>query len=107
MCKTSILLGDELAKYGFGNSHPFNNHRMEAFWNRFKELVLDRSLVEVVEPISANEEDILLFHDKSYVNLVKQCSQTGSGYLDAGDTPVFKGIFEAACDSCWCEFEKT
>jgi acetoin utilization protein AcuC len=96
MCKTSILLGDELAKYGFGNSHPFNNNRMEAFWNRFKELVLDRSLVEVVEPISANEEDILLFHDKSYVNLVKQYSQTGSGYLDAGDTPVFKGIFNAA-----------
>ncbi len=72
MCKTSILLGDKLAKYGFGNSHPFNNNRMEAFWNRFKELVSDRSLVEVVEPILANEGDILSFHDKAYVNLVKQ-----------------------------------
>jgi acetoin utilization protein AcuC len=96
MCKTSVLLGDELAKYGFGNSHPFNNNRMEAFWNKFKELVSDRSLVEVVEPISANEEDILSFHDKSYVNLVKQYSQNGSGYLDGGDTPVFKGVFDAA-----------
>ena len=96
MCKTSILLGDELAKYGFGNSHPFNNNRMEAFWNKFKELVPDRSLVEVVEPSSASEEDILSFHDKSYVDLVKQYSQIGSGYLDAGDTPVYKGVFEAA-----------
>jgi acetoin utilization protein AcuC len=96
MCKTSILLGDELAKYGFGNSHPFNNNRMEAFWNKFKELVPDRSLVEVVEPSSANEDDILSFHDKSYVDLVKQYSQIGSGYLDAGDTPAYKGVFEAA-----------
>jgi acetoin utilization protein AcuC len=96
MCKTSILLGDELAKYGFGNSHPFNNNRMEAFWNRLEELILDRSLIEVVKPISANEEDILSFHDKLYVNLVKQYSQMGSGYLDGGDTPVFKGIFDAA-----------
>ena len=96
MCKTSILLGDELAKYGFGRSHPFKNNRMRAFWNRFVELVPDRSSIEVVEPIMANEETILSFHDKSYVDLVKQYSLLGSGHLDAGDTPVFKGIFEAA-----------
>lgn len=96
MCKTSILLGDELAKYGFGQSHPLNNSRMRAFWDRFMELVPDRSLIEVAEPIMANEETILSFHDKSYVDLVKQYSHIGSGDLDAGDTPVYKGIFEAA-----------
>jgi acetoin utilization protein AcuC len=96
MCKTSILLGDGLAKYGFGNSHPLNNNRMGAFWNRFKELVPDRSLIEVVEPTTANEETLLLFHDKAYVNLVKQYSRFGSGYLDTGDTPVYKGVFDAA-----------
>jgi len=96
MCKTSILLGDELAKYGFGSSHPLSNDRMGAFWNSFKELVPDRSSVEVVEPIAANEETILSFHDKAYVNLVKQYSQFGSGYLDTGDTPVYKGLFDAA-----------
>lgn len=96
MCRTSILLGEELAKYGFGRSHPFNNNRMMAFWDRFVELVPNRSSIEVVEPIMANEEAILSFHDKSYVDLVKQYSHLASGYLDAGDTPVFKGIFEAA-----------
>lgn len=72
VCKTSVLLGDELAKYGFGSSHPLNNNRMEAFWNKFMELVADRSLIEIEEPTAANEETILSFHDKSYVNLVKQ-----------------------------------
>jgi acetoin utilization protein AcuC len=96
VCKTSILLGDELAKYGFGSSHPLNNNRMEAFWNKFKELVPDRSLIEIEVPTTASEETILSFHDKSYVDLVKQYSQLGSGYLDAGDTPVYKGVFEAA-----------
>jgi len=96
MCKSSVLLGEELAKYGFGRSHPFNNNRMEAFWNRFKERVPDRSLIEIIEPTAANEETLLSFHDKSYVSLVKQYSQIGSGYLDAGDTPVYQGLFEAA-----------
>jgi acetoin utilization protein AcuC len=96
MCKTSVLLGSELAKYGFGRSHPFNNNRMEAFWKAFLELVPDKSLVDVVEPIAADEDTILSFHDKSYVDLVKRYSHLGSGYLDTGDTPVYTGIFEAA-----------
>src|SRR5687767_10092343 len=69
---------------------------MEAFWNKFKELVPDRSLIEIEVPTTASEETILSFHDKSYVDLVKQYSQLGSGYLDAGDTPAYKGVFEAA-----------
>jgi acetoin utilization protein AcuC len=96
MCKTSVLLGDKLARYGFGSSHPFNNNRMEAFWNKFRELVPDTSMIEEVEPTTASEEAILSFHDKAYVDLVKKYSQLGSGYLDSGDTPVYMGIFEAA-----------
>ena len=69
---------------------------MEAFWNKFRELVPDTSMIEVVEPTTASEEAILSFHDKAYVDLVKKYSQLGSGYLDSGDTPVYMGVFEAA-----------
>ena len=31
---------------------------------------------------------------------LNSASQLGSGYLDAGDTPVYQGVFEAAADSC-------
>lgn len=69
---------------------------MEAFWNKFRELVPDTSMIEIVEPTTASEEAILSFHDKAYVDLVKKYSQLGSGYLDSGDTPVYMGVFEAA-----------
>ena len=42
------------------------------------------------------EESILSFHDKDYVELVKKAGKTGNGYLDTGDTPAFRGIFEAS-----------
>jgi len=43
----------------------------------------------------ASEEEILLFHEREYVRLVQKYSERGSGLLDAGDTPAFKGCFEA------------
>ncbi len=42
------------------------------------------------------EDSILSFHDKDYVELVKKAGKTGNGYLDTGDTPAFRGIFEAS-----------
>ncbi len=39
--------------------------------------------------------EILLFHQKEYVRLVQKYSERGSGLLDGGDTPAFKGCFEA------------
>ena len=43
----------------------------------------------------ATEEEILLFHDQDYVRLVKRSSEKGVGLLDMGDTPAFKGCYEA------------
>jgi acetoin utilization protein AcuC len=96
MCKTAVLFGDELAKYGFGSSHPLNNSRIYAFWNRLNACLSDKTHIEIERPVIADEETILSFHEESYVSLVKQLSKIGSGYLDAGDTPAFKGVFEAA-----------
>jgi acetoin utilization protein AcuC len=44
----------------------------------------------------ASEDDIQLFHSKSYIDFVKKSSIGGSGFLDKGDTPIFKGMFEAS-----------
>jgi acetoin utilization protein AcuC len=45
----------------------------------------------------ADEQTILLFHDRDYVDLVKRSSRDGKGFLDIGDTPAFEGVFEASC----------
>jgi len=52
--------------------------------------------IEIVEPIAATEKDLLLFHTKEYVDFVKASSKVGTGRLDYGDTPSFKGVFEAS-----------
>ncbi len=48
------------------------------------------------DPRLASREELLLFHTPDYIDLVMERSQTGMGFLDAGDTPAFKGVFEAA-----------
>jgi acetoin utilization protein AcuC len=98
VCRTAVFYGDELATYGFGPSHPFNSGRLYSFWSKFNSLSLGNSDSIVLEkPKLATEDVILQFHDKGYVDLVKALSIEGKGYLDKGDTPAFKGVFEAAC----------
>jgi acetoin utilization protein AcuC len=91
------MYGDALAKYGFGGSHPLGSDRIYAFWSRFKNEGLDiwKNIV-IEEPVMAEEQALLAFHSKTYVDLVKEASVIGEGFLDYGDTPAFKGVFEAA-----------
>jgi acetoin utilization protein AcuC len=97
MCKTAVFFGEELARYGFGESHPFNSNRIYAFWSRANALELVKSnQIQIEAPARADEETLLTFHDKDYLTLVKQASAYGSGLLDLGDTPAFKGVFEAS-----------
>jgi acetoin utilization protein AcuC len=97
MCLTAILFGEDLSRYGFGRSHPWNNERIYDFWSKFQQIGLDKSPeILIEEPELALEESIVSFHDKNYVDFVKQAGKTGNGYLDMGDTPSFRGVFEAS-----------
>jgi acetoin utilization protein AcuC len=57
--------------------------------------ILEQHSVQVVKPRFASREEIRLFHEEDYVRLVEQYSKKGSGLLDRGDTPAFKGCYEA------------
>ena len=97
MCLTAILFGEELSKYGFGRLHPWNNERIYYFWSKFQQMGLDKnSKILIEQPELGLEESILSFHDKDYVELVKKAGKTGNGCLDMGDTPAFRGVFEAS-----------
>jgi acetoin utilization protein AcuC len=52
--------------------------------------------VKVVKPRYAKDEELRLFHDDEYLDYVKRASKIGSGILDSGDTPAFKGCYEAS-----------
>ncbi len=90
-----VYVGEALATYGFGEGHPFGPDRMGVFWQRMVALGLDQR-VQVCEPQCASDEQILSFHSADYLERVKQQSKLGTGYLDLGDTPAFKGIYAAA-----------
>tara|TARA_Y100000780_G_C13679521_1_gene415519 strand:- start:243 stop:1232 length:990 start_codon:yes stop_codon:yes gene_type:complete len=97
MCSTAVMYGDALARYGFGDSHPMGSDRLYAFWSKFCMEELDKvQNVMIEEPVMTNEDTLLNFHSKTYIEFVKKASIFGKGFLDYGDTPAFKGVFEAS-----------
>lgn len=90
-----VYHGPALAAYGFGHGHPFGPDRLDAFWNACRAAGLDAQVC-VCEPVQAQDADILRFHTAGYLERVKLQSQSGQGYLDAGDTPAFRGMYAAA-----------
>ncbi len=94
MSITSVYFGDNLGLYGFGEGHPFGPDRLFAFWNETVKQGIDKK-VNILTPVACDESSLLHFHTQAYVDRVRQASKSGSGFLDNGDTPAFKGVFEA------------
>ncbi|MEM6512262.1 MAG: acetoin utilization protein AcuC [Pseudomonadota bacterium] len=92
-----VYRGSEIARYGFGDPHPFGTDRHDVFQ---AELEAERlgAAVAYAAPRRASVDELLLFHSAEYIDLVSRKSQSGLGYLDEGDTPAFPGVFDAASD---------
>lgn len=93
--EVAVVLGERLARYGFGDGHPFGADRHAAFAREFEQRGLSQR-VQLLEPREALLSELQLFHTPDYIHFVMERSQSGSGWLDAGDTPAFRGVFEAA-----------
>ena len=90
-----VIAGEKLSRYGFGQGHPFGPDRHAAFYREFEARGLHRrALVE--ETVAATEAELLSFHAPELVERVRRQSSSGQGYLDTGDTPAYRGVFEAA-----------
>jgi acetoin utilization protein AcuC len=90
-----LVTSDGLGRYGFADGHPFGPDRQEAF---LRELRRSRVYGELrqLDPRIAERDELESFHRREYVDLVIQKSATGRGFLDVGDTPASKGIYEAS-----------
>ena len=91
----AVVAGEAIARYGFGQNHPFGTDRHDAF---VRELVGQDLAAQVrhFAPRTASIEELTSFHTRGHVEFVQQKSLSGEGYLDGGDTPAVRGIFEAA-----------
>jgi len=90
-----VYLGDQLARYAFGNDHPFGPLRHGAFSTALYTQGLDQQL-DILAPVMATQDTLELFHTHGYIEKVKHMSKFGSGFLDQGDTPAFIGMYEAS-----------
>jgi acetoin utilization protein AcuC len=98
-----LMYSDELASFDYGASHPFKPSRAKQFYdllNRYS--LIFESNQKVIAPKPIDEELLYLFHDKSYIDLLKKCD--GGEYniemygvgLGTDDNPVMKGMYNFA-----------
>ena len=94
--KTGFVYSEDYMKYDFGPTHPLRPIRLKLTYDLLRETkVLGDPSIETYQPRQATENELLTVHTKEYIEEVKSFSKTGVGYLDSGDTPAFKGVFEA------------
>ena len=91
-CRVGVLEGKELLLYSFPPPHPFTSARTQKFWD---DLAKKGVKVELLPPQKADRELIGLFQTEEHIKYVELASRLGYGSLDQGDTPAYKGVFEA------------
>lgn len=98
MQPTAILVcGAEIASYGFPGGHPFGPDRHAAFMHELERSECwERLERRTARP--ATREELELFHTPQYLAQVEAASRAGEGFLDAGDTPAFAGVYAAAAN---------
>jgi len=98
---TAFIYSDDFAKYDYGPGHPLKPFRLKLTHDLIQAYgLLSLPDVRVVEAKPAAEEDLLLYHTRDYLEVLKAANSTigipgeeryGLGF---GDNPVFAGVFE-------------
>jgi len=93
---TAIVYSEQMKSYDFGPGHPFRGDRYANFMKLLREKTND---FEVIEPGYASDEEILLVHDRDYVDFLEGASKgiwlPSSRFLSP-DTPAQPEIGKAA-----------
>jgi len=92
-----VFRGDALARYGFGDGHPFGPDRHDVFLAELEAAGLGTA-IHYAAPRRATVDELALFHTAEYIDFVSRMSVEGHGFLDGGDTPAFPGVFDCASD---------
>jgi acetoin utilization protein AcuC len=96
LARPVLVIADEaLGRYGFPGGHPFGPDRLGAFLSEYRARGLDARCLNRPSRV-ADDAELLMFHTPRYLEFVRKRSAEGVGTLDEGDTPAFRGCFEAA-----------
>ncbi len=99
--KTAFIYSDDFAKYDYGQGHPLKPFRLKLTYELMKAYgLLSLPNTSFVKAKPATEKDLLLYHAKDYINILKAANgglelpgeeRYGLGF---GDNPVFEGVFD-------------
>ncbi|RXI98757.1 acetoin utilization protein AcuC [Anaerobacillus alkaliphilus] len=102
MKNAAFIYSEEQQTYKFSNDHPFNQKRLDLTYDLLGKCNALKP-EDIIPPRLATDEELLLIHDKEYVNAVKLASKgelrpsmaTSYG-IGTDDTPMFPNMHEAA-----------
>lgn len=101
MKKTAFIYSDEFSKFDYGPTHPFKIFRLKLTYELIKAYgLLSIPNTHYIDAKMAEDEDLLLFHDSEYIEVLKAANVgleiPGAYYygLGPGDNPIFKGIYD-------------
>jgi acetoin utilization protein AcuC len=99
--KTAFIYSDDFAKFDYGPGHPLKPFRLKLTRDLIKAYgLLSLPDTTVVEARPAAEEDLLLYHTRDYIEVLKSANSgleiPGEERYGLGfeDNPVFEGVFE-------------
>jgi len=98
--RLTVVWDPKFRSYDFGPGHPFNEASREASVSLFESSVAPDEAVAIdrcreVAPVGT--PTLLTFHEASYLEQVRsESARAHPRPLDSGDTPAFRGCFEAS-----------
>ncbi|MEW6409037.1 MAG: acetoin utilization protein AcuC [Nitrospirota bacterium] len=101
--KVAFIYSDTYLSYDYGPSHPLKMIRLKLTYELLKSFnIFDSPDVNLIEPVPASEETVMLVHREEYINALKEANEGvyssdlfryGLGW---GDNPVFRGVYSGS-----------
>ncbi|MFX1573947.1 MAG: acetoin utilization protein AcuC [Promethearchaeota archaeon] len=107
--RVGLIYTEEYQQYDFGKDHPFRPLRLKLTYSLMEKLnLLINPRLEIVKPRMATDKELERIHSQEYINVVKRLSENPKSKaispniygLGPGDTPAFKGMYEASTLVC-------
>lgn len=99
--KRAFIYTDAYLEFDYGPTHPLKIIRLKLTYELIKAYgLLDPPSVQLITTRRAEEKDLLLFHSRDYLNILKEASEghlkgNASPYgLGPGDNPIFPGVYD-------------
>lgn len=104
MSRTALIYSHQFDNFSYGESHPFKLQRFRLAYELIKAYGLESSATAFcLEPPAVSDADILTYHDKAYIERMKEFSAAEVPRADflygLGDheNPVFRDFYDWAC----------